>query len=85
MLGGILHFQRLIPSQVNGHHRVVLILLAELHHLWRPAWKRQHQGSAESIRQGHTSSILLNRSWTYSCKGRRAIYFLVLIKNAKNS
>lgn len=49
MLGGIIHLRIFIPSQVDGHHRVVLILLAELHHLRRPAWKRQRQRSGESI------------------------------------
>lgn len=60
MLRVILHLQSLVSSQVNSHHRVILILLAELHHLWRPAWKGQHQDSEGSIRV--TFSTFLNNS-----------------------
>lgn len=74
MLRVILHLQGLISSQVNSHHRVISILLAELHHLWRPAWKRQHQDSGGSICKGHTFSIFLIKSWSYNYKAR-GIFF----------
>lgn len=74
MLRGVLHRHSLIPSQVDGHHRVVSVLLAELHHLRRPAWKKQHQGSGESTAKSHTFSSFLNKSQSCNTKAR-AIFF----------